>query len=90
MAKTSAERQQSYRKNRPLAGENGERRLNTWVSSGASLALHRLSERYCVTNRAMLEHLILEADQAIVATLDPDTPEWHVYFGETLRSNVTE
>jgi hypothetical protein len=38
----------------------------------------------------MLERLILEADQAIVATLDPDTPEWPVYFRETLRSNVTE
>jgi hypothetical protein len=47
---TTAERQAAYRKSRPTAGENGERRISTWV---------------------------------IVATLDPDTPEWVTYFRVT-------
>ena len=49
MAKTVAERQAAYRKGRAEAGENGERRLNTWVSTGSSLALDRLAKRYGVT-----------------------------------------
>ena len=43
MAKTGAERQTAYRKGRPMAGENGERRINTWVSTGAALGLSRLA-----------------------------------------------
>ena len=50
MAKTTAERQATYRKERPLAGENGEKRINTWVSTGSHMALSRLANRYGVTN----------------------------------------
>jgi hypothetical protein len=80
MAKTSAERQKAYRKRSPDAGENGHRRINTWVTSGAALALNRLALRYGVTKREMLERLILEADQDVTATIEPDTPQWDAYF----------
>ena len=82
MAKTAAERQAIYRKNRDYAGKNGdgERRINTWVSTSASFALNRLARRYCVTNREMLEKLILEADQKCVSLLDLDSAEWDKYF----------
>ena len=59
MAKTAAQRQQAYRNHRPMAGENGERRINTWVSAATALALARLSRRYGVTMRQILERLIL-------------------------------
>lgn len=80
MALTAAERQAAYRKRRPTAGDNGERRLNTWLTTGASLALARLARRYGVTQRDMIEHLVLAMDQEILNTLDPDTPEWGAYM----------
>lgn len=80
MAASSAERQAKYRQSRAFAGENGERRINTWVSSGTLLALGRLTRRYGVTQREMLEQLVLGADQQILATLEPDSKEWKEYF----------
>lgn len=85
MAKTQAERQAVYRAKRATAGENGERRINAWVTTGAALALARVSRRYGVTRRQMLERLILAADQQIVSALDPDSEEWAVYFGEPAK-----
>lgn len=83
MAKTAAERQAAYRKGRAEAGENGERRINTWVSTGASLALSRLANRYGVTKREMIERLALAADEKVISTLDPDADEWKEYFSVT-------
>ena len=68
-ARTPAERQAAYRKNRPTAGENGERRINIWVTTAAALALVRLASRYGVTHRDMLERLIVTADREHVAAL---------------------
>ena len=45
MTTTSAERQQAYRAKRPFAGDNGERRLQSWVSTATALALGRLARR---------------------------------------------
>lgn len=85
MAKSAEERQKAYRDKRPSAGidGNGERRINTWVKTGASLGLARLAKRYGVTQREILEKMITEADQSIIATLDPDAPEWNEYFSVT-------
>jgi hypothetical protein len=82
MAKTAAERQAAYRANRNRAGPNGngERRLNTWVSTEAHLALERIARRYGVTQREMLERLIRAEDDGILAGIDTDTPEWDAYF----------
>jgi hypothetical protein len=82
-AKTNAQRQAEYRKNRATAGEdgNGERRLNTFVKTGASLALDRLARRYGVTKREVLEKLLIDADGEILKSLDLDSPEWGEYFG---------
>ena len=81
MAQSTAERQAAYRKRRPTAGENGERRISTWVTTGAALALARLARREGVSQRAVLERLIRKADEAVVARLDPNGPEWEAYFG---------
>ena len=80
---TAAERQAAYRRRRPTAGENGERRINTWVTTGTSLALARLAQHYGVTQRDMLERLIITADDEITSKLVPDAPEWTAYFTVT-------
>lgn len=82
MAKTPAQRQTEYRANRSTAGNdgNGERRLNLWVDTAASLALARLARRYCVTKRTMIERLLIAEDERILSALDIDSPAWDVYF----------
>lgn len=82
MPKTAAQRQADYRARRHLAGPrgNGERRLNTWLSTGASLALARLARRDSITQRELLERLITAEDNRILDTLRPDTPEWDAYL----------
>lgn len=83
MATSSAERQAKYRQSRAYAGDNGERRINTWVASGTALALGRLAKHYGVTQREILERLILAADQQILVTLELDSSEWKEYFSVT-------
>ncbi len=68
MAMTTAERQKRYRKNRGMAGDNGERRLSTFVSTSAFLSLKHLATHHGLTQRAMLEILIADADK--IATSD--------------------
>jgi hypothetical protein len=72
MATTSAERQRAYRARRPCAGENGERRLQTWVSTAAALALGRLARHAGITRRAFLEKLILDADQVTTRAMSDE------------------
>lgn len=72
MALTNAERQKAYRQRRGYAGDNGERRINTWVSTAASIALQRLAVSYGVTNRDMLEKLLLEAQEKRIAELESE------------------
>ncbi|WP_426212686.1 hypothetical protein [Massilia sp. TWP1-3-3] len=81
MPKTSAERQAAYRARRPMVGSSGERRLNTWVSTAAHLALERIAARDGVTQRVVLERLLRIEDDRILAGLTPHTPEWDAYLG---------
>jgi len=85
MAKTNAQRQAQYRKNRETAGDdgNGERRISSFVSTAAALALGRLANRYGVTRREILEKLLTAADEEILKTLDSESREWDEYFGIT-------
>jgi hypothetical protein len=84
--RTAAERQAAYRQSRPTAGENGERRINTWVTTSAALALARLARHHGVTQREMLERLIVAADDTITAEFDPGSRAWDAYF--KLRNNA--
>ena len=91
MAKTAAQRQREYRARRQEGGSdgNGERRLNTWIGTSAHCALVRLTRRYGVTMREIIERLVLAEDERIVAGLELDTPEWDTYFElKPLRSNM--
>lgn len=72
MALSNAERQKAYRERRAFAGENGERRINSWVSTSTALSLQRLAASYGVTSREMLEKLIQEAEQKRVSELETE------------------
>ncbi|SMB27651.1 protein of unknown function [Sterolibacterium denitrificans] len=61
-AKTAAERQKAYRERR--AKEAGEQRINTWVAAAAVRYLNELASRHGLTQKVMLERLILGADKA--------------------------
>ena len=82
MAKTTAERQATYRARQVGAGANGDgqRRVSMWLSTGAALALARLASRYGVTQRELIERMLLADDERVLATIEIDTPEWDRYF----------
>lgn len=80
---TNAERQAKYRAARATAGAdgNGERRINTFVSTGAALALAQLASHYGVTQRAMLERLLLAERDRVTTAMDWDSPELAAFYG---------
>ncbi len=82
VAKTAAERQKEYRAKRPFAGEdgNGERRINTYVSTRAALALDRLAKSYGVTKREMLERLVVGAEDKLLEGIKSESSDWEKYF----------
>jgi len=79
--KTNAEIQADYRNSRSLAGDTGEQRMYTWVSTGAKLALKRLALRSNISQRKMLEQLLIQADEEIKEGLSDS--EFDVYLGIT-------
>ena len=73
MSINNAERQRKYRKSRKNAGENGQKQLNVWISTGAKLNIERLASYYSVTQSELLERLIAsEYDSAIKDMSDTD------------------
>ena len=80
MAKTNAQRQQEYRARRALANRFGDSRLNLWVDGRASKALKRLAAHHGISQRAMLERLLLTADTAVQAEIMPGSSAWQRYF----------
>ena len=88
-AKTPAQRQAESRAKRHLAGAHGDgqRQLNTWLDTGAAVALERIAKRDSVTKRQLLERLIRQEDKRILETIEFNSKEWNEYFG---LKNVTE
>jgi hypothetical protein len=68
MALTGAERQKRYRENRKMA-DNGYRQINTWISTEAYEALRRMARRNGVTQREMLERLLIDVQERIMRRL---------------------
>lgn len=79
MTKTSAQRQAKYRAGRMVAGDNGERRINTWVTTRAALALARLANHNGITQRAILEQLLIAAQDNVQASFKTDA-EFDAYY----------
>jgi hypothetical protein len=63
---TNAQRQAAYRARHREAGGG---RINMAVTAQAEFALRRLARHYCVTQRAMLERLIGEAESEVTGKL---------------------
>lgn len=76
MALSSAERQRAYRDRQREAGE----RLNIFVDVTAKRALERLARHHAVTQRAMLERLLADAEQDVVDSLG--RRERSAYYGD--------
>jgi hypothetical protein len=80
MAMSAAERQAVYRTRRSTAGENGERRLNAWISTGAALALKRLAAYHGKTQRQILDELLLDAEEGILQQLRNDEAAFNQFL----------
>jgi hypothetical protein len=63
-----------------MVGASGERRLNTWVSTSAHMALERIARRNKVTQREVLERFIKAEDERILAELEYGTAECDAYL----------
>jgi hypothetical protein len=72
MAKTAAERQRAYRQRRATAGENGERRLSTWVPTGTLLDLRRLAYWQETTIGRVIERLVADEIERMVERLSDE------------------
>lgn len=90
MPRSNAERQAAYRV-RHLKDEGGKgERLNLVIDLHAKHALERLSTCYAVTQRAMLERILVEVERA---TLDgiARVPNGHAdYYASRLRLNLDD
>lgn len=82
MAKTTAERQAAYRDRQAHGGKDGDgqRRVSMWLSTGVALALARLACRYGVTQRELIERMVLAEDERVLAGIPSDSAEWDSYF----------
>ncbi len=76
---TSKQRQARYR---AKGLSDGERRLDCWVKTPTVYALARLARNQGTTKRAVLEALILAADQAQLKACLTDE-EFDTYLGVT-------
>ena len=78
--RSNAQRQEDYRK-RHLQSEDGRlQRLGLMVDLHAKLALQRLAHCYGVTQRSMLEGLILQADRLAVDEAMAMSPNGHADY----------
>lgn len=88
MALTPAERQRRYRQSRAEANQGeGERRLNTWISTASALALKRLAAHENTSQREILEKLILQADEANLKALHSNDEGFNTYLSRSGQSS---
>ena len=64
---TNKERQAAYRKK---ARSNNQHRINAFVSTEAGVALGCLSRHYAITKREILEKLLIEAHERVLAEIE--------------------
>lgn len=83
--RSNAQRQADYRA-RHLKNESAQlERLSLLVDLHAKRALERLASCYGVTQRAMLERLIMQANQVAQQQATENSPDGHAdYFGKRI------
>lgn len=83
MAQSNAQRQAAYRQ-RHLKDENStDERLSLLVDLRSKRALERMAIRYGVTQRAMLETLVADAEKVLLGTLSATEQERYYDKGVT-------
>ena len=90
MKKSNAQRQRAYRdRHLKLTDELDDmlERINQMVSLSAKTALKRLASYYGVTQRAILESAIANAERALFDTLPSEQQNDYYDMNITLRSN---
>lgn len=88
MATSNAERQAAYRV-RHLKSEEGQgERLNLIIGLHAKRSLERLASCYGVTQKGMLERIILDAERATLDTASPAGQE--EYYNGSLRLDLLD
>ncbi len=93
MTKSNALRQRNYRdRHLKQTGETYEmlERINQMISHSAKSSLKRLASYYGVTQRAMLERLIEEADHWLINTLPNEQRNDYYDMKIALRSNSNQ
>jgi hypothetical protein len=83
MAKSNAERQRAYRERHLKDAEGEGERINTVVSMSAKRSLERLASCYGVTQRAMLEQILAEAEDTVLSGLS--SGEQSAYYDKQLE-----
>jgi hypothetical protein len=66
--------------------------VSLWLSTGAALALARLARLtrcYGVTQRELIERMVLAEDERILAAIDSDSLEWDSYFAQKPLSAIS-
>lgn len=71
MAKTAAQRQAEYRARKAQAGgvDQAERVIHAWVSSRAMQALGRMAQHEGVTQKALLERVLIEREEGFLSQM---------------------
>jgi hypothetical protein len=89
MAASNAQRQAAYRAKHLRSVDGTGERLNIVVGTSAKRALERLASCYGVTQRAMIEKLLIDAERqaANAAALMPGGDA--AYYDKTIKLNVT-
>ena len=77
---SNAERQRQYRLRKKLDKVEREYRLNTYLEAGAATSLRLLTAHHGLSQKAMLEKLIKDAQRAIADSLEPGTSQWCKFF----------
>lgn len=78
MAKTTGDRQRAFRARRLNASDATGARLSMIVSYNAKMTLARMADHQTLTQTAMLQQLLDEAEKSLLATLRPE--EQDAYF----------
>ena len=89
MAKSNAERQAEYRARHLKCDDVKSERLNLMIDTDTKRRLERVCRCYGVTKRAMLERLLLQAEQDALDEADQTPTGQAEYFDGRLRLGET-
>jgi hypothetical protein len=85
LKKANAKRQAEYRKRH--IKEGSDQRLNVILDLQAKLALERMAKLHDVSNKELLERVLLEAQSQLLANLNDE--QQNRYYGKSEPATLT-